>query len=710
MALEFQIVVDDKGSAKVKKFSKNVKSSGQASEKASKALRMFSGGVAVAGAGAVAGAKAMFNLASGVAESQDKLTKMSRELGVSTEFLSSMSFSAKLAGTDLGVVDKGLSKLSKTALDAQNGSKKAQSAFTDLGISVQKADGTFKEADEILFEVSDKFKEMPDGVLKSAKAQEIFGKSGKNMINLLNQGSDALKAQAEEAENLGIVFDQETGEKAERFNDQLLRIETTFGGLAQSVGQDLIPILTEVFDDILLGVETAQPAIESFGKLAVDTFQFLAEEVSEFVLGWSQIAKEVDEFFGKERKAEFKLSPEAEARIARVEKAKKEQEEQQKKQEREAKKAEKNRQARILRDQQRRRQAQEQAEKEAKRSEERRRKEAEKNQSDYENFLKKQAEEQAKAEEQKRKEAEETAEKIKELNQEVSLALMDENSRQRELSRLAHEERVKQGADEFNSRKLMERELTEISAQEEEARLQKRQQTMQQISEGFAQASTILNNVNQIEQNAITERFDKRRQKIEEEFSEQIKGAEGNAEAQERIKAERDEKLRQLDNKQQKEIQQANRRTAGIRKGVAIGEALINGALAVTRAYAEGGPFAGPILAGLAGAVTATQVALISQQKFFEGGMMKGKDVSFIRANENGTESILNARATTAVGEEALNDFNSGRTQDALDKIQSSLSGGSRKSIQLNIKGGIIDKRFMNETLIPSLNKEMRRR
>ena len=35
-------------------------------------------------------------IAKGVAEAQDKITKMGRELGVSTEFLSSLEFSAKL--------------------------------------------------------------------------------------------------------------------------------------------------------------------------------------------------------------------------------------------------------------------------------------------------------------------------------------------------------------------------------------------------------------------------------------------------------------------------------------------------------------------------------------------------------------------------------------------------------------------------------------
>jgi len=709
MALEFQIVVDDKGSAKVKKFSKNVKNSGNASEKASKALKIFGAGMGIAGAGAVGASVAVFNMAKQVAEAQDKITKMGRELGVSTEFLSSMQFSAKLAGTSLDVVDKGLSKMARTAQDAQNGSATASRAFTDLGLAVKNQDGTFKESDELLLEISDKFKDMPNGVLKTAKAQEIFGKSGKQMINLLNQGSDALKNQADEAENLGLTFSQEAGENAEAFNDQLLRIEETFSGLSQEVGQEIIPILTDLFDDILKGVEIARPAITSFFTNMVGAIEVVAEELSEFVLGWSQIAKEVNDFFGEDKKLNVMITPEGQARLDRLAKKEKEEEKRKKKVEKQAKTNEKLAQQRQLK-------ANNDAE--ARRKEDAREKKREKAEAEREEERAiKTAERLAKAEKkakEKQKEdderiAKEKADNIIEINKEISLALMSDNARTRELSKIAHQERVSQGASELESAKLMAQELAIIKTQEEEARKQSRETQMQQFSEGFASASQALSNISQIEQNKISERFEERRANIESGFAEEIKGAEGNSEKQQQIKAKRDEALKQLDIKRDKELAQSSKKLAGIRKAVAMGEAISNGALAITRALAEGGPFAGPILASGIGITTATQVGLIAQQKLFEGGMIKGKDTTMLTTNENGQEAVLNRRGTSSVGESALNDFNSGRTQDALDKIQSSIGGSSGGGVTLNIQGGIIDRKFMTETLIPQLNKVMRR-
>lgn len=51
--------------------------------------------------------------------------------------------------------------------------------------------------------------------------------------------------------------------------------------------------------------------------------------------------------------------------------------------------------------------------------------------------------------------------------------------------------------------------------------------------------------------------------------------------------------------------------SVAIRKAAAVAEAVINTSVAITRALAEGGPFAGPILAGVMAAIGAAQIATI---------------------------------------------------------------------------------------------------
>ncbi len=110
MALEFSIEIDDNGTPKLRKFQKETKKTGSVSKSASKAIGAIGVGLAAAGAAAAVAGGALFGLTKGVAESRDKITKLGRELGLSTEFLSGMGHAAQLGGSDLKTVNKAFSK------------------------------------------------------------------------------------------------------------------------------------------------------------------------------------------------------------------------------------------------------------------------------------------------------------------------------------------------------------------------------------------------------------------------------------------------------------------------------------------------------------------------------------------------------------------------------------------------------------------------
>ena len=79
-------------------------------------------------------------------------------------------------------------------------------------------------------------------------------------------------------------------------------------------------------------------------------------------------------------------------------------------------------------------------------------------------------------------------------------------------------------------------------------------------------------------------------------------------------------------------------------KKIAIVQALINGALGITKAFAQLGPIAGIIGAALIAASTAAQIAVISSQSFAQGGIVQGTsfsgDKTLVRANAG--EMVLN--------------------------------------------------------------------
>jgi uncharacterized phage infection (PIP) family protein YhgE len=100
-------------------------------------------------------------------------------------------------------------------------------------------------------------------------------------------------------------------------------------------------------------------------------------------------------------------------------------------------------------------------------------------------------------------------------------------------------------------------------------------------------------------------------------------------------------------------------------KAARISEAVINGAVAITRAFAELGPIGGAVMAPIVGAQTAVQVALITQQRpsFHRGGYlaspsMLSPDEVVIRRNE--VPAMMTAQGARTLGQSGLARMNAG--------------------------------------------------
>lgn len=173
----------------------------------------------------------------------DNLSKLSQKTGISTDALYSLNAAAKLSDVEFESLSGSLSKFNKNIGAASEGSGDAKKAFDSLGISVKNQDGTLKNSFEILGELADQFKDMPDGATKASTAMALFGKSGAELIPLLNSGRDSLR------EYLGVMND-ETGKAAEAFNDSFTKIGISIESLKLKALQDFTPSMQSITVDI----------------------------------------------------------------------------------------------------------------------------------------------------------------------------------------------------------------------------------------------------------------------------------------------------------------------------------------------------------------------------------------------------------------------------------------------------------------------------
>jgi hypothetical protein len=179
----------------------------------------------------------------GAIDRADELRDLSIRLGTSTETLSAFGYAAGQTGTDMEALSKGMKILAKNAADAQNATSEQAKVFAALGISVTDSAGNLKQLGVLIPEIADKFKGLEDGTTKAALAQALFGKSGLDLTEFLNSGSEGLQEFSDKAARLGIIVGKDAADAADKFNDDLNDLKTAAQGLALEVAQSLLPKL-----------------------------------------------------------------------------------------------------------------------------------------------------------------------------------------------------------------------------------------------------------------------------------------------------------------------------------------------------------------------------------------------------------------------------------------------------------------------------------
>ena len=211
--------------------------------------RIAAQGLAVVASAAFAATGALTLAVRGTLGQFDELTKLSRSIGVPVEELSRLQHAADLAGLSVEQLGTGMRSLSQRMLQVAQGSGlEARRGFEALGVSIQNADGTLRASTDVLNDVADKFASMEDGATKTGLAVALFGRQGAAMISMLNLGSSGLAEMGDEAERLGLVISQNTGEAAERFNDNMRRVHLALTGIINSVTAALLPALGYLSD------------------------------------------------------------------------------------------------------------------------------------------------------------------------------------------------------------------------------------------------------------------------------------------------------------------------------------------------------------------------------------------------------------------------------------------------------------------------------
>lgn len=271
-------------------------------------LGMFSKAGVAAGAAVAALAVGMVALTRASMANIDALAKQARSLGLTVSAFQKMSLVANEAGVETGKLTSMLGLMQRNIEGLAQGTAAQTEAFGRLGLAVSDLQGL--TADEQFERIAVALDGIADPAQKTALAMDVFGRSGREAINMLSGYSEAVANAADFNAKFGIAVSQATADGVERANDAVGRLGMVFEGLGnrmagfvagpvEATANGLISIAEAIFG-VRTNVEEFFGSLEAAkAALGEDIFARMMgrpEDVAASGQALSDLAYRMDEF------------------------------------------------------------------------------------------------------------------------------------------------------------------------------------------------------------------------------------------------------------------------------------------------------------------------------------------------------------------------------------------------------------------------------
>lgn len=234
--------------------------------------------------------KALISMTKESAAFADNIITLSMQTGQTTEQLQEFSYATELIDVSVDTLQGSLTKLTNNMQDTINGTGNAKASFEALGISVTDADGNMRSANDVFYETIDALGDVKNETERDAMAMDIFGRSAQDLNPLIIQGSETLKAYAQEAHNVGYVLDDEALSALGAVDDAYQRLQKSQEGAKNQLSAEFAPYLTEFYEKITKLIKDGGQALKDSG--IVDSFGMLLETVGDIIAPTDQLSSD----------------------------------------------------------------------------------------------------------------------------------------------------------------------------------------------------------------------------------------------------------------------------------------------------------------------------------------------------------------------------------------------------------------------------------
>jgi len=202
--------------------------------------------------------------------------KLQRIMGGNVEQMSALRGAAAMTGVSADTLATSMRAFSQ---DIEGNSKQLQG----LGVATRDAAGNIRPTGDVLKDVAAVFKDMPNGAEKSTLAVQLFGRSGLDMIPMLNKGADGIADLEAKTAAYGLTLTKTDQDALAKFRASQRDLSLATEGVKTSFGKSLFPVLTEFNAGLVQLLPPLQqaltPALQSMGDVAVLAIRKMVENM-----------------------------------------------------------------------------------------------------------------------------------------------------------------------------------------------------------------------------------------------------------------------------------------------------------------------------------------------------------------------------------------------------------------------------------------------
>jgi len=221
-------------------------------------------------------ARSALSYAKGVANAIDATNDLANRIGISVESLQSLQMAAKLSG-----VDDITGALQKMTIAIGNAGQSGNTeAFTRLGIDFAELQRLSPE--EQFKQIQAAIAALPTEAERAAAAVAIFGRSGVELLPLMNQN---LQEVEERLRKLGAIVGEDQVSAIGDMNDAFDLVAATVSGIFGQVVGNLAPAVTAMAEELLSFVESFSSVNGEGGSGIADTISSALLDIAEYLAG-----------------------------------------------------------------------------------------------------------------------------------------------------------------------------------------------------------------------------------------------------------------------------------------------------------------------------------------------------------------------------------------------------------------------------------------